>query len=127
MSASQKDAYARVVVYAIFLGVLFGCAGNNSTPATSSSSKPNASSSTISVVDSGGSRLEEATVTLSTALSGNSASGTIIGSQTTGFTGQATFNGIPASGQICASASSVGYTPAAVCRQPFPSALTLRL
>ncbi|MGA8532476.1 MAG: hypothetical protein WB615_00045 [Candidatus Tumulicola sp.] len=129
MRSSLFDVYARTTVYALFLATLFGCANanNSSTPSTSSSTKPNASSSTISVIDKGGNRLQEAKVTLSTGLNGVSPSGTIIGREMTGDTGQAVFNGIPAQGQICASATDFRYAPTGACRQPFPSALTLKL
>src|ERR1700733_15362578 len=121
MGSPIVDLSARIAAYALFFTAIIACNGNASTnPSTSASSKPNASSSTISVDDTSGNRLQEATVTLSTGLNGMAPSGTIIGTQETGFTGQAVFNGIPSSGQVCVSARDHGYVTAGVCREPFP-------
>ncbi len=127
MNATLSDTYARVAAYGMLIALLAGCKNGDTTSTPATAAPGNASSSTISVVDGGGNRLEEVSVTLSTALNGTAASGTIIGTQTTGFTGQAVFDGIPRNGQICASATDRGYAPAGVCRQPFPSSLTLKL
>ena len=68
MNSSLWDACARIIVYAAFIGILTACKNGDTTSTPATSSPSNASSSTISVVDSGGNRLQEATVTLSTAL-----------------------------------------------------------
>ncbi len=119
---------ARLVVYALFLTALFACNGNTPlTPPASAPTKPNASSSTVTVETAEGNRLQDAIVTLSSALNGTTPSGTIIGTQPTGFTGQAVFDGLPSSGEICVSAADRGYVTAGTCRQPFPSTFTLKL
>ena len=128
MGSPITHALARIAIYAVFFAALLACNGNTkSTPSTSAPSTPNASSSTITVENTGGDRIQEASVTLSSALNGTSPSGTIIGTQHTGFTGQATFNGLPSAGQICASASDRGYVATGACRQPFPATFTLKL
>ncbi len=128
MGSPLIDTSARVAIYIVFFSALLACnASTTSTTPTTAPSKPNASSTTISVDDSGGTRLEEATVTLSRALNGTAPSGTIIGTQRTGFTGQAVFNGLPPSGQICASVADRGYIATGVCRQPFPGTMTFKL
>jgi hypothetical protein len=99
-----------------------------SSSSSSTPSGPNPSSTTITVLDSKGARLDSIAVTLSTGNSNGQPTG-IIRTESTNGAGNVTFGGLPPSGQLCVQAKAYadGRTfTASYCADPFPGTHTLK-
>jgi hypothetical protein len=103
-----------------FLLTLAACGGSSApTPLPT----PNATSTLVSVLSSGGLPEVNLAVTLSTGISGNAPKGSIA-TRDTNADGQVTFSPLPSTGQLCVSATTNGAF-VSQCLQPFPRAITL--
>ena len=131
MDSMLVNVSARIVIYAFVVAALVGCKGASTTPSaspTASAEPRNPSSTTITVENSQSKPLSLATVVISSSTDGdNHPNGTIYGSQTTGPSGQVTFNDLPEVGQVCATASERFFTTVSICKDPFTTAETIVL
>jgi hypothetical protein len=106
------------------LWALTACSSSSS----STPSGPNASSTTITVLNSKGARLDSIAVTLSTGISSGQPTG-IIRTASTNSAGNVSFGGLPPSGTLCVQAKAYadGRTfTAQYCADPFPGTHTLK-
>ncbi len=123
---------ARAALAAALLGAIAAGCGGGSTSVTTGATQ-NSPAATITVMTAetfpNGNVVQVpaigVTVTLSTGVSGTTPTGVRATAVTNG-SGAATFTGLPANGQLCASAATTSLF-AAHCPSPFPGAVTLDL
>ena len=100
---------------------LASCSNGNSSATPSATSAPsNATSSVVTVLNSGGTPVAGIAVTLSKAIV-NGIPENVLAHQTTNSSGTTTFSSLPSTGELCVSAGSAGK-----CKEPFPASISLQ-